>query len=310
MTSRKGVFSCGEVASGPGLAVEAMAHARRAAKSVAAYLEGISLSEEEPVESMPELDEPTRSHVKHQDRQELTLLPVKERIDNFTPIETGFTPEQAVCEARRCMSCGAGAEWIRGKCAFCLNCVRVCPYDVPVITEGGRIDIRFDQCQGCGICYPACPGDAIGFRMLGVAEILPRIKTALDEAKSRNGSATVLVLYCDFDAYDVTNLRELIKEKHAGKAMVGIPCLAKLKALDLMQAFEYGADGVLVVGCPDNECTYQEGEFWGKRRVAEARKLLDELGMADRLEIHYVSGLNLDQFDAAVTEFSDKIKSI
>jgi coenzyme F420-reducing hydrogenase delta subunit/NAD-dependent dihydropyrimidine dehydrogenase PreA subunit len=208
------------------------------------------------------------------------------------------------------MSCGAGAEWIRGKCAFCLNCVRVCPYGVPVVTEGGRVDIRFDQCQGCGICYPACPGDAIVFRMLGVAEIQPRIKAAIDEAKSRNGSQTVVVLYCDFDAYDVTNLRQVMKEKHAGKALVGIPCVAKLKAIDLMRAFEYGADGVLVIGCPEDECTYQEGEYWGGRRVLEAKKLLGELGMADRLELHHISGLNLDQFDAAVAEFADKIKSM
>ena len=309
MTNRKGVFSGGEIIKGPGPAVAAMAHARQVAKSVDAFLHGVEPPEEvEPV-TFGELEEPTRSHVKHQDRQELTLLSVKERIDNFTPIETGFTPEQAVREARRCMSCGAGAEWIRGKCAFCLNCVRVCPYGVPVVTDASRVDIRFDQCQGCGICFPACPGDAIGFRMLGVAEIQPRIKVAIDEAKSRNGSQTILVLYCDFDAYDVTNLREKMKEKHIGKALVGIPCLAKLKALDLMRAFEYGADGVLVIGCPDNECAYEEGEYWGKRRVAEAKKLLGELDMADRLDIHFVSGLNLDQFDAAVAEFADKIKN-
>lgn len=309
MTSREGVFSCGEVAKGPGLAVEAMAHARRAANSVAAYLEGEPVPEEEPLETLPDLDENTRSQVKRQDRQELHLLPVEERIDNFVPIETGFTEAEAVKEARRCMSCGAGAEWIRGKCAFCLNCVRVCPYGVPVVTEANRVDIRIDQCQGCGICFPACPGDAIGFRMLGVAEIQPRMKVAIEEAKSRNGAQTVLVVYCDFDAYDVTDLRQIMKEKHAGKALVGIPCLAKLKALDLIRAFEFGADGVLVIGCPDNECTYQEGEYWGRKRVAEAKKLLAELGMADRLDIHFVNGLDLDQFDAAVGEFAEKIKN-
>ncbi len=310
MTSREGVFSCGEVAKGPGLAVEAMAHARRAAKSVQAWMEGEPVPDEEPLETLPDLDETTRSQVKQQERQELAILSVNERINNYTPIETGFTEAQAVCEARRCMSCGAGAEWIRGKCAFCLNCVRVCPYGVPVITDAGRVDIRIDQCQGCGICFPACPGDAIGFRMLGVAEIQPRMKIAIDEAKSRNGTQTVLVVYCDFDAYDVTDLRQIMKEKHAGKALVGIPCLAKLKALDLMRAFEFGADGVLVIGCPGNECTYQEGEFWGKRRVEEAGILLNELEMADRLEIHYVSGLDLDQFDKKVEEFSQKISKL
>jgi len=77
-----------------------------------------------------------------------------------------------------------------------------------------------------------------------------------------------------------------------------------------MRAFEYGADGVLVIGCPDEECTYQEGEYWGRRRVAEAKKWLDELGIGNRLELQFMSELNLDQFDAAVSEFTDKIKNM
>ncbi len=310
MTSRKGVFSGGEVAKGPGPAVEAMVHARRAARAVLAWLKNETVPEEAPIESLPELEETTYSQVISQPRQELHLLPVNARRDNFTPIETGFSPQEAVREARRCMSCGAGAEWIREKCAFCLNCVRVCPYDVPVITEAGRIDIRIDQCQGCGICFPACPGNAIGFGMLGVAEIQSRMKSAIDEARSRNGGSTVLVIYCDFDAYDITNLRQIMKEKHAGKALVGIPCLAKLKAIDLMRAFEYGADGVLAIGCPGTECAYQEGEYWGQRRVEEAKRLLAELGMEDRMEMHYVSGLDLEQFDSKVAEFADKVKGL
>ena len=310
MTNRKGVFSGGEIIKGPGPAVAAMAHAREVAKSVDAFLKGEEYAPTPEPVRIGDLEPEVRENVKRQDRQELHLLSVDERIDNFTPIETGFTLEEAVKEARRCMSCGAGAEWIRGKCAFCLNCVRVCPYGVPVITEGGRIDIRFDQCQGCGICFPACPGDAIGFRMLGVAEIQPRIKVAIDEAKSLNQGPTALVLYCDFDAYDVTDLRQIMKDKHAGKALVGIPCLAKIKALDLMKAFEFGADGVLVIGCPDDECTYQEGEYWGNKRVFEARQLLAELGMGDRIDIHFVNGLNLDQFDEKVSQFVEKLGNL
>ncbi|MBM3132689.1 MAG: hydrogenase iron-sulfur subunit [Chloroflexi bacterium] len=309
MTSRKGVFSGGEIIKGPGPAVAAMAHARKAALAVAAYLDGTPVPEDEKLVALPEIEEGVRSEVKHQDRQGLHLLRVDQRINNFTPIETGFTPEEAAREARRCMSCGAGAEWIRGKCAFCLNCVRVCPFGVPVVTEGGRVDIRFDQCQGCGICYPACPGDAIGFRMTGVAEVQPRMQLALKEAKShKKAGPTVMVLYCDFDAYDVTNLRKMMKEKHKGTALVSLPCLAKLKALDLMRAFEYGADAVLVIGCPNDDCAYPGGEEWAAKHVAEAKRLLGEIGMDGRLEMRFVSGLKIDDFDKAVAEFAEKVK--
>ncbi|PIU54977.1 MAG: hypothetical protein COS88_05935, partial [Chloroflexi bacterium CG07_land_8_20_14_0_80_51_10] len=72
------------------------------------------------------------------------------------------------------------------------------------------------------------------------------MEIAIKEAKSRNGGPTIIALYCDFDMYDVTNLRRIMKGKHAGKALVSIPCLAKLKTIDLLRAFEFGADGVLV----------------------------------------------------------------
>lgn len=46
------------------------------------------------------------------------------------------------------------------KCAACLNCVRVCPFDVPRL-EGNASVIEPVQCQGCGICVAGCPNQAI-----------------------------------------------------------------------------------------------------------------------------------------------------
>ncbi len=45
-------------------------------------------------------------------------------------------------------------------CAACLTCVRLCPYDVPVIRDGAAF-IEPAKCQGCGVCAGACPAKAI-----------------------------------------------------------------------------------------------------------------------------------------------------
>jgi F420-non-reducing hydrogenase iron-sulfur subunit len=80
--------------------------------------------------------------------------------------------------------------------------------------------------------------------------------------------------------------------------------------LDLLKAFEFGADGVLVISCPNGNCAYQEGEFWGKRRVEEAKKLLEAIGLkSERIEMRFVDGLKIDQFDAELAEFAEKIKN-
>ena len=47
------------------------------------------------------------------------------------------------------------------RCAACLTCVRVCPYDVPVINVKGEAEIDMAKCKGCGMCAAECPARAI-----------------------------------------------------------------------------------------------------------------------------------------------------
>jgi heterodisulfide reductase subunit A-like polyferredoxin len=47
------------------------------------------------------------------------------------------------------------------RCAACLTCVRVCPYEVPVINIKGEAEIDLAKCKGCGSCAAECPARAI-----------------------------------------------------------------------------------------------------------------------------------------------------
>ncbi len=47
------------------------------------------------------------------------------------------------------------------RCAACLTCVRVCPYEVPVINAKGEAEIDLAKCKGCGTCVAECPARAI-----------------------------------------------------------------------------------------------------------------------------------------------------
>ncbi|MEN8140228.1 MAG: 4Fe-4S dicluster domain-containing protein [Thermodesulfobacteriota bacterium] len=52
--------------------------------------------------------------------------------------------------------------WVeRDQCVSCLTCVRVCPFEVPVIDAKGVAHISADECRGCGICVAECPAQAI-----------------------------------------------------------------------------------------------------------------------------------------------------
>ncbi len=57
---------------------------------------------------------------------------------------------------------GVVAEVDQEKCAACLTCVRVCPYEVPIIeADTKKAKIEAAACQGCGICVSECPVKAI-----------------------------------------------------------------------------------------------------------------------------------------------------
>jgi heterodisulfide reductase subunit A-like polyferredoxin len=57
------------------------------------------------------------------------------------------------------------------KCASCLSCVRVCPYNVPFINAHGEAEIEVAKCHGCGLCASECPAKAITLHHFTDAEI-------------------------------------------------------------------------------------------------------------------------------------------
>ena len=70
---------------------------------------------------------------------------------------------------------GVVAEVDQEKCAACLTCVRVCPYEVPIIDpEAKKAKIEAAACQGCGVCVSECPVKAITLHHYTDAQIFAK----------------------------------------------------------------------------------------------------------------------------------------
>ena len=78
-------------------------------------------------------------------------------------------------------------------------------------------------------------------------------------------------------------------------------CSGKLQVSTILKAFEDGADGVCVVGCPANECHNLLGSQRAAHRVLAVRRALTELGVeAERLEMfHLPRGFHPEFIQAA-----------
>ena len=143
MSNRKeGVFIGGDVRR-VGFVAEAMKDGMIAAESIDHYLRGEDLKagREKEYESaaIPKL-------IDYKSQPELIWAPVEDRL-NFEPFEKGFTLEEAVQEARRCLCCGP--------CKSCKGCVAL-----ELQPEIPEIEVNKDLCSGCGVCVAVCPFDA------------------------------------------------------------------------------------------------------------------------------------------------------
>ena len=89
----------------------------------------------------------------------------EEVLGHFKERVIGYTEEEAVAEAKRCMSCGM--------CFECDNCVIFCPQDAVFRvnkdqkTTGRYVDTDYAKCIGCHICADVCP---TGYIKMGLGE--------------------------------------------------------------------------------------------------------------------------------------------
>ncbi len=265
VTSLPGVFASGEVITGPGAAIEAIASGKKAAVLIDAYLEGVNLEEIKFEELIPlgELPQDTAKKIKKMGRAAMPMVSLSKRVSGFDPVELGFSSNLAGNEAQRCLNCLAGAELIEDKCVACLTCQRVCPFEAAYVTKG-RADFELEKCQACGLCAADCPADAISMRRFDMELLLVKMNKAL----KKKGSS-VLVFNCAYLP---------IGEELSDVTSVEVLCPGRLDANLLLRGFELGADGILLSLCPDDQCRFIKGAERLKRRVSYAQKLLEEIG--------------------------------
>jgi NADPH-dependent glutamate synthase beta subunit-like oxidoreductase len=133
-----------------GLVTTAVGHGRRAAEAIDRKFTGVAAEKND----MPLIrtDRMQLDHYEKQERGVPTAIDVEQRMDAIDlEVNLGFTREQVIEEAHRCMSCG-----------YCFDCEKCWMYcqdqaiDKPM-QKGLIYSFKLENCTGCKKCAEECP---------------------------------------------------------------------------------------------------------------------------------------------------------
>jgi len=93
--------------------------------------------------------------------------------------------------------------------------------------------------------------------------------------------------------------------------IICLPCTGKVDLIHILRAFEKGADGVYVVGCLEGACQFTSGNIRARKRVEQARALLDKIGVGgERVQMYNLSSSEAPRFVQIASEMTQKIVAL
>lgn len=205
---------------------------------------------------------------------------------------------------------GTTVQTNTGKCRKCFACVSVCPHEARIFVEG-KIATDPVKCQSCGMCIDVCSACGITMRKeMGTSsgEIYEKVK---DYLQNERRTDKVVIFACNWSTYpgmQNTRFPEQIMENR--DEVIVTMCTGRIQTNLLLYVLENGAEGVLIAGCPEDECEHK-GSTYIQKRMPGIKKTLSEAGIdPERVRFREVPKGDAGAFqkicDEYITHISEK----
>ena len=125
-------------------------------------------------------------------------------------------------------------------------------------------------------------------------------------------ASRIIVYTCNWDAYSgLETAGSLGLSYPANVHPIRVMCLGRLHPGLILKAFELGAAGVLMLGCPPGECHYGFGNQRAEELFQETVALAQLLGIEeDRLKLDWVAAGEGQGFVDQVRQFVEQVAKV
>jgi F420-non-reducing hydrogenase iron-sulfur subunit len=122
----------------------------------------------------------------------------------------------------------------------------------------------------------------------------------------------IVVFACNWCSYAGADLAGVSRMQYpATTRVIRVMCSGRVTPGFILEAFQNGADGVLVTGCHPGDCHYISGNQNAVATVEKTAKLLDLLGIeGDRLRLEWISAAEGARFARIMGEFTDQVRAL
>ena len=127
-----------------------------------------------------------------------------------------------------------------------------------------------------------------------------------------NEEPKILGLLCKWCSYAGADLAGTSRFSYPPNVrIVQVPCSGRIDPVMVFRAFTEGYDGVLVSGCHPGDCHYGTGNYFARRKLAVARRLLETVGISpDRMYFTWVSAAEGRKFSEVCSEFTERLRKL
>ncbi len=123
------------------------------------------------------------------------------------------------------------------------------------------------------------------------------------------GKPKVIVFCCNWSVKPGLRLSKLSSNEKDDKSIVAM-CCGRVGPDLILEAFSKGAWGVMLAGCPPEECEH-DGNYKAQRRFFMLRNMLDQFNIEpERLSLEWFSTGEADKLKKSVDAFTEKIAEL